>query len=1162
MRYSLQLLIVSAISAFCFSCTNYQEADAPDTLSVDVTELSFSSGAASRSVTVQSGTKWTVNSKPEWVSVQSISSSAGSFQWGVNFSVTENNGYDREGIITISSGSGSASINVSQQGKEGKYVAVESVSVSPATLAMTEGETKELLAVLSPSTASVKTVTWKSLNTAVATVDENGTVTAVAAGEATIRVTTEDGGKTADCVVTVKAKTVSVTGVSLDRTTLTLTVGESATLTATVTPENATNKEVTWSSNKTDVATVSASGVVTAKAAGNATITVTTADGSKKATCAVTVKASVIHVTCVTLDKTSLSLEEGDTYPLIATVTPSNATDKSVSWVSNNTDVATVSSTGFVTAVSPGTAAITVKTNDESKIATCVVIVSKKVISVTGVALNHTSLTLTEGETQNLVATVSPSNASNKDVTWTSNNTNVATVSSSGVVTAKKAGTATITVTTVDGNKTAACSVTVQAAVVPVTGVTLDNTSLTMTEGDTQTLVATIAPSNASNKDVTWSSNNTTVATVSSSGVVTAKKAGTARITVTTADGGKTATCNVTVNARQVPVTGVTLNMNTLVMTEGDTQSLVATVTPTNATNKNVTWSSNNTTVATVSNSGVVTAKKAGSATITVTTEDGGKTASCVVTVNEQVVAVTGVSLDHTTLSMTEGDTQTLVATITPANATNQDVTWSSNNTTVATVSSSGVVTAKKAGSATITVTTSDGGKKATCAVTVSSAVIPVTGVSLNNTSLTMEVGDTQTLVATVSPSNATNKSVTWSSSDTNVVTVSSSGVVTAKASGYATITVTTVNGAKTATCDVAVVVPVTGVSLNHTSLTMNVGATQTLTATVSPSNATNKSVTWSSNNTSVATVSSSGVVTAKAAGSATITVTTNDGAKAATCNVTVVVPVSGVSLDYTSLTLTEGQTQTLKATITPSNATNKDVTWSSNNTTVATVSSSGVVTAKKAGTATITVTTVDGSKKATCSVTVNAASVPVTGVSLNQTSLTLTEGQTQTLTATVSPSNATNKSVTWSSSNTTVATVSSSGVVTAKKAGTATITVTTVDGSKTATCSVTVNAASIPVTGVSLNQTSLTLTEGQTQTLTATVSPSNATNKNVTWTSNNTTVATVSSSGVVTAKKAGTATITVTTEDGSKKATCSVTVKSKDIIGSGNEGTGEEDLF
>ena len=259
-----RFVFVAAL-ALLAACTNYQEADVPDALKVDVTELSFSSGAATRSVTVQSGTKWTVGSMPQWVSVQSINSSG--FQWGVTFAVSENTEYDREGVIAINSGSGSANIAVSQQGKKGKYVAVESVSVSSSTLSMTEGETKKLSAVLSPSNASVKTVSWKSLNTAAATVDDDGNVTAVAEGEATIRVTTADGSKTADCVVTVKAKTVAVTGVTLDKTTLTLTEGETYTLTATVAPADATNKEVTWSSNNTNVATVSTSGVVTAKAA-------------------------------------------------------------------------------------------------------------------------------------------------------------------------------------------------------------------------------------------------------------------------------------------------------------------------------------------------------------------------------------------------------------------------------------------------------------------------------------------------------------------------------------------------------------------------------------------------------------------------------------------------------------------------------------------------------------------------------------------------------------------------------------------------------------------------------------------------------------------------------------------------------------------------------
>ena len=170
-------------------------------------------------------------------------------------------------------------------------------------------------------------------------------------------------------------------------------------------------------------------------------------------------------------------------------------------------------------------------------------------------------------------------------------------------------------------------------------------------------------------------------------------------------------------------------------------------------------------------------------------------------------------------------------------------------------------------------------------------------------------------------------------------------------------------------------------------------------------------------------------------------------------------VPVSGVKMNKTSLIVAPGKTATLKATVSPSNATEKGVTWKSSNTAVATVSSSGVVTGKKKGTATITATTKDGGKKATCKVTVG---VPVTGVKLNKTKQTLKVNQKVTLKATISPSNATNKKVTWKSSNTSVATVSSSGVVTGKKGGTAKITVTTADGKKVATCTVTVNNPSV----------------------------------------------------------------------------------------------------
>lgn len=252
-------------------------------------------------------------------------------------------------------------------------------------------------------------------------------------------------------------------------------------------------------------------------------------------------------------------------------------------------------------------------------------------------------------------------------------------------------------------------------------------------------------------------------------------------------------------------------------------------------------------------------------------------------------------------------------------------------------------------------------------------------------------------------------------------------------------------------------------------------------------------------------------------------------------------VSVTGVSLDSTSLSLSVDSSKTLVATVAPADATNKTVSWTTSDAGIATVSG-GTVTAVSKGDATITVTTSDGGKKAQCSVTVTSADVSVTGVSLSKTSLSLAAGSSETLSATVAPANATNTAVTWASSNTAVATVNS-GKVTAIAAGDAQITVTTTDGAKSATCGVTVTAVSVPVTGVTLSSTTKSLTVGDTLTLTATVAPSDATTKTVSWKSSNTSAATVSSSGVVTAVAAGSATITVTTTDGNKTASCDVTV-------------------
>lgn len=340
---------------------------------------------------------------------------------------------------------------------------------------------------------------------------------------------------------------------------------------------------------------------------------------------------------------------------------------------------------------------------------------------------------------------------------------------------------------------------------VSVAGVSLDKTEIVLVEGSNQTLTATVEPANATNKGVTWSSDHEAVATVDQNGTVTARNGGQAIITVTTADGSKTATCTVNVRVHiGVPVQSVGLNKTELALEVGKTGTLEAIVEPSDATNKNVTWSSSNPEFATVDN-GVVTAVSAGEAIITVTTEDGSKTATCKVTVNApQTVPVTGVTLTKTELTLAEGGSEKLTATVEPANATNQTVTWSSNNEQVATVAD-GTVTAVKEGTAAITVKTADGNYQATCAVTVKPQNVLVTHISVTGTA-SLYVGDTAKLTAKVEPTNATNPAVTWSSNNESVATVGTDGTVTAVSAGTATIRATAQDGSNVSgSCGVTV---------------------------------------------------------------------------------------------------------------------------------------------------------------------------------------------------------------------------------------------------------------------------------------------------------------------------------------------------------------------
>jgi uncharacterized protein YjdB len=338
------------------------------------------------------------------------------------------------------------------------------------------------------------------------------------------------------------------------------------------------------------------------------------------------------------------------------------------------------------------------------------------------------------------------------------------------------------------------------------------------------------------------------------------------------------------------------------------------------------------------------------------------------------IIPATAIALNKSETKLFLGSTLQLTVTVLPEDATDKTITWTSSDPTVATVNKNGLVTPVAAGAATITATTNDGTNlSATCAVTV---VIPAASIALNKTESTLAVSAQEQLIVTVLPEDATDKTVTWTSSDPSIATVDENGLVTAVATGVATITATTNDGTNlSATCAVTVIIPATSIALNKTETTLAVSAQEQLIVTVLPEGATDKTVTWTSSNPTVATVDENGLVTAVATGAATITATTNDGTSLeASCAVTVVIPAASIALNKTEATLVIGDQEHLTATVLPANATDKTITWTSSNPTVATVDENGLVTAVAVGFAIITATTNDGTNlEATCEVTAEA---------------------------------------------------------------------------------------------------------------------------------------------------------------------------------------------
>lgn len=693
--------------------------------------------------------------------------------------------------------------------------------------------------------------------------------------------------------------------------------------------------------------------------------------------------------------------------------------------------------------------------------------------------------------------------------------------------------------------------------VVPATGITVDKTATTIVKGATDKLTATLVPADA-NGTITWSTSDSSVATVSNDGTVTAVKNGTA--TVTAKCGDLSAQTKVTVIN---PLKAITITGTTHSIKKGQTTQLGLTYDPADTTDSvAATWTSSNTSVATVSKTGLVTALKDGSTTIKATV--GNVSSTYDIAVKE--VKLTGIKMEEKAL-IHEGDTKALTVEYTPADTTDdKTVAWSSSDSTVASVDNNGNVTAVKPGSAVITAKV--GSYQATCAVTVDA---PLKEIVTEKSTIDMVKKQTANIAYSLVPADTTDsKDVTFTSSDETVATVNSDGKVTAKKAGQATVTITGANGVKaTVTVNVSEI-PVNEVVLSAQDEIIEAGAKKAITATLKPENNTddNQYVTWTTSDEKIVKVvvdkddSHKATIEGIASGSAVITATAANGTKAE-CTVKVPKHITSITLPG-AVELTRGTSTNLNVTITPADTDDDTtVTWKSSDSDVVKVDEkTGMVYAVKAGKADVTATT-----KAVDNATAKPFTATTT-VTVKENNMTdeigkklafdefddLLIGQKDNannyfnLSDLIKENNITdNINVEFASSDKAVATIDNDGNVFGLKAGktiiTATVTAIAGDGSKnvyTAEGELTVKA--IPLNSIAFDKVIKEMKLGATDTLSIIYNPQDTTDaKDVTWTSSNPNVISVEN-GKLTANAVGTADITA--KVGDKTVTCTITVK------------------
>ena len=509
-------------------------------------------------------------------------------------------------------------------------------------------------------------------------------------------------------------KEVKVQQITLTPSTSSVVVGESLQITAKVLPENATNTTLKWKITPENVLKPTAApGQFTAQQVGEALVRAEAADGSGiTAECKVVVKPRLVQA--ISLNATQKNLIIGDSFTLTATLSPENATNRNVIWKLVSGDAISLSNTGVIQAKKVGVTLVRAEAADGSGItAECKVVVKPRLVQA--ISLNATQKNLIIGDSFTLTATLSPENATNHNVIWKLVSGNAISLSNTGVIQAKKVGEALVRAEAADGSGiTAECKVAVKPRLVQ--SISLNATQKELIIGDSFTLTATLSPENATNRNVIWKLVSGDAITLSSDGVIQAKKVGEALVRAEAADGsGITAECKVVVKPRMVQ--SISLNATKKDLLVGETFTLTATAMPENATNRNVIWKLVSGNAISLSNTGVIQAKKVGEALVRAeAADDSGITAECKVVVKPRLMQAISLKLEKDTVAV--GEHFTVTADVLPKNATNSTLQWTVSDPLLLKHLGAGSFEALKTGSATITAQARDGSKQeASCRI-------------------------------------------------------------------------------------------------------------------------------------------------------------------------------------------------------------------------------------------------------------------------------------------------------------------------------------------------------------------------------------------------------------------------------------------------------------